>query len=227
MNELLFFATIVVAFLGILLFFRLWGRAGILAWIAFGAVLTNIEVLKCVDIFGMPLTLGNVLYGSTFLATDILSQFYGGKEARKGVLMGFMALSFMAGLTTLSLKFVPNSADWASPHLEAIFGFIPRILMASVLSFLVSNTLDTYTYEWIGKHTDKLWLRNNGSTMTSQAVDSLLFSWLAFGGTMPNDVVWELVLTTYAVKVIVALCDTPFLYLARRIYNKRQQYGTL
>ena len=92
MNELLLFSTIIVAFFSLLLMFRLWGRTGIYIWAALASVIANIEVLKCVDIFGISTTLGNVVYGSTFLATDILSQLYGGKEARRAVKVGFAAL---------------------------------------------------------------------------------------------------------------------------------------
>ena len=59
------------------------------AWIALATVIANIEVVKCVDIFGMPLTLGNITYGSIFLATDILSEKYGIKSAKKGIFIGF------------------------------------------------------------------------------------------------------------------------------------------
>lgn len=225
---MLFFITICVAFIGITIFYRLWGRAGLLAWIALSGVLANIETIKCVDIFGLNTCLGTVLYSSTFLCTDILSQFYGGKEARKGVLIGFVTLIATLILSQVCLQFQANENDFGGAEaLAVIFGFLPRVTLASVGTFLISNTLDTYLYDWIGKRTDKIWVRNNFSTMTSQLLDTILFAWAAFGGTMPAIGVWEIALTTYLFKVVIAACDTPFMYIARKIHAKRFEGKTV
>ena len=220
MNELLFFLTAALSFLGVLLAFRFWGKIGIFAWIAFSTVLMNIEVIECVDLFGLPVTLGNVLYGSTFLCTDILSENYGGKEARKAVRIGFFILIFFLILSQITLHFTPNSEDFIAPSLHAIFGLVPRMTIASVLAFLVSNTLDTYIYDWIGKKTEKIWIRNCGSTMISQAVDTVLFSLIGWVGLFDWKTVVGLTLTTYAIKFIVLLTDTPFAYIGKAIYTK-------
>ena len=220
MNELLFFLTAALSFLGVLAAFRFWGKTGIYAWIAFSTVLMNIEVIECVDLFGLPVTLGNVLYGSTFLCTDILSENYGGTESRKGVRIGFFILLFFLALSQLTLHFVPNSEDFASPALHTIFGLVPRMTIASVTAFLVSNTLDTYLYDWIAKGTKHIWIRNCGSTMVSQAVDTIIFALIGFTGLFDWPTVVSLTLTTYAIKFIVLLTDTPFAYLGKAIYKK-------
>lgn len=218
MNELLFFVTIVTNFVGILLSYRLFGKTGLLAWIALATVIANIEVTKCVDMFGFSLTLGNVIYGSTFLATDMLSEFYGGKEARKGVLIGFFATVMFTIISQINLLFVPNGQDFVSDAMKTIFSLTPRLCIASMFAYIVSNTLDTYTYDWIKrKCPNHLWLRNNGSTLTSQLVDSFLFTFAAFYGVFDMAMLVELSLTTYAVKVITAACDTPFIYMAKHI----------
>lgn len=226
MNEFLFFVTILINFSGILFAFKLFGKPGLFVWIGIATIIANIEVSKCVDMFGMSLTLGNVIYGTTFLATDILSELYGGKEARKGVLVGFFCLITFTILTQVNILFVPNSSDFVSEHLSVIFGLIPRLCVASVVTYLISNTLDTYIYDFIRTRFPKqLWLRNNGSTLTSQFVDSFLFTVLAFAGQFDWLTIIELSLTTYAVKVIIALCDTPFLYAARKMKRKCENGG--
>lgn len=218
MNELLLFSTIIVAFFSLLLMFRLWGRTGIYIWVALASVIANIEVLKCVDIFGISTTLGNVVYGSTFLATDILSQLYGGKEARRAVKVGFAALLAFVALTQISLRFVPNAEDYISPVMEQIFSVAPILFLCSLVSYLISNTLDTYLYDWIGKHTEKIWLRNNLSTFTSQALDTILiFVLYAVCGVFPWSIVPAMILSCYIIKIIAAACDTPFVYLAQRM----------
>lgn len=218
MNELLFIITILVNFCGILLAHKLFGKTGLFVWVGVASVWANIEVAKCVDMFGLAVTLGNVIYGTTFLATDILSEKYGGKEARKGVMIGFFTSVTFTLISQINLLFIPNSADVVSGAMKTVFSFMPRMCIASVIAYLISNMLDTYTFDFIRKHfPNQLWLRNNGSTMTSQLIDSFLFTIIAFVGTFDWLTIIELSLTTYAIKIIVAACDTPFLYIAKHI----------
>lgn len=217
MNEILFIITLLINFIGITLAYKFFNKTGLFVWIGFATIIANIEVAKCVDIFGLSLTLGNVIYGTIFLATDILSEIYGGKEARKGVLIGFFSMIVFTVLSQINLLYIPNSQDFVSEPMKIIFSLMPRMCAASLITYLVSNMLDTYTYAFIKKKFPKhLWLRNNASTMTSQLVDSFLFTILAFAGIYDWKLIIELSLTTYAIKVLIALCDTPFLYIAKK-----------
>lgn len=220
MNEILFFITLFISLTFVVLAHKAYGKKGLFGWIVFASVVANIEVVKCIDLFGMSVTLGNVLYGSTFLATDILTEKYGGRSSRKAVRVGFLALITFTILMQLSLAFKPNEADFVSDAMHTVFGLTPRVCIASLIAYFISNTLDTYLYEWIGKFTSKLWIKNNTSTLISQALDTVLFTYGAFLGVFSNEILWELVITTYAIKVIVALCDTPFLYWAKKLTPK-------
>lgn len=223
-NELLFFISVALSFSLILVAYRYFGKLGVFAWISFASVVANIEVVKCIDLFGLSVTLGNVVYASNFLATDILSEMYGGKESRKAVRISFFTLICATLLMQCSLLFTPNSEDFASGAMKTIFSLAPRICIVSLASFIISNTLDTYLYDWIGKFTKKVWVKNNLATMTTQLLDSFLFTYGAFYGVFPNEEVFELVLTTYAIKWIIAVLDTPFLYAAKWIYNNKLKY---
>lgn len=227
MNEFLFFFTIALVFLGIVVFYRLWGKAGLFSWVALASIITNIEVLKCVDVFNISMTLGTALYGANFLATDMLSEFYGGKTARKAVMVGFGAVIALTIFSQICLLFTPNEVDWASPALKEIFGFAPRVCFASLFAYFISNNIDTFLYDWIGKRTDKIWVKNNCSTLTSQAIHSILFCILAFAGTMPLGALLEIILSTYLVKIVVAVLDTPIMYLAKGIYEKNFKGKTI
>lgn len=222
-NELLFFITIVASFSGVMLFYRLFGKVGLFAWMAFATIVANIETAKCVDMFGWSVTLGTILFSSNYLCTDILHEVFGGKSARNAVWISFAATIIFVGLEQLTLLFTPNDADFADGAMQILFGFMPRLCAASLISYLCSNMLDTYLYGWWSKRTERVWLRNNGSTFISQAVDTIIFTTLAFIGTMPGEVVLELIVTTYAIKVIVAICDTPFIYLAKRMGDSKLQ----
>lgn len=121
--------------------FLIFGKAGLFVWIGFATVVANIEVTKSIDMFGLSVTLGNVIYGTIFLATDILSENYGGKEARKGVMIGFFTTVVFTIMSQINLLFIPNEQDFVSGAMETVFSIMPRICIASIVTYLISNTL--------------------------------------------------------------------------------------
>lgn len=221
MNNLLFIVS-VLFFLGCVLgLYRLFGKTGLYIFTAFATILANIQVCKTVDLFGFSTTAGNVLYASTFLVTDILSEKYGKKAAGNAVKYGLaVTLLWIVG-TQITLAFTPNANDYINPSLEVVFGLVPRIAIASLIGYICSQSIDVFLYHYIWKKTgdnaSRLWARNNFSTLTSQAVDTVIFTFLAFWGTYPLPVFFSILFTTYLFKAVVALLDTPFIYLARKI----------
>jgi uncharacterized integral membrane protein (TIGR00697 family) len=220
-NELIFILTVLIYLGSVLALYKVFGKNGLYAFAVFGTLLGNIAVCKCVDIFGLSTTAGNVLYASTFLVTDILSEKYGKKEASKAVAYSFSIMILWMLGTQLILLFTPNTNDYISESLKVVFGLVPRITVASLIGFVVSQNLDVFLYHFLwsktGNTKDKLWLRNNGSTLTSQAIDTIIFTTLAFWGVYPTNVFFSILITTYLFKAVVALLDTPFMYLARQI----------
>ena len=220
MNEALFFITIIVNFAGVIFAYKFFGKMGVFAWIALATIVANVEVLKCVDIFGMALTLGNVTYGSIFLATDILNEKYGVEEAQKSVYLGFFALLMFTIITQIDLHYISNEADFAGEAMKTLFTITPRICFASMSAYFVSNMMDVYLYKFIRNilPSDKfLWVRNNGATCLSQLFDTAMFTYIGFAGVFSKEVVFQLFITTYLIKVFISILDTPFLYLAKRI----------
>ena len=224
-NELLWILFLLLDLSFTVVVFKVFGKGGLLALIAADIILCNIQVTKIVQLFGLSMTLGNILYGSIFLATDILSELYGPKEARKGVLVGFFFLFFMTGVMQVALLFKPDPSDFINEHLKAIFGLMPRIALASVVAYLISQYHDVWAFQFWKKLTQGkfLWLRNNLSTMVSQAIDTLVFCGIAFFGLFPAKVFLEIVITTYIMKWIVAAVDTPFLYLVKKLAQGREE----
>ncbi len=223
MNHLLWFILLLTNFSMILLFYRLFGKTGLFVWIAIAAIVANIQVLKLVKLFGMNATLGNIVYASSFLVTDILSENHGKEAARKGVALGFASLIASTFLFQLALLFVPSGQDWAQEPLQSVFGFMPRIALASLFAFGISQTHDIWAYDfWRLKRPGRnfLFLRNNASTMVSQFIDSLVFTVIAFGGAFSLPVLLSIFLSSYFLKWLVALLDTPFLYLATWAYEE-------
>lgn len=219
MNEVYFILMSLVSLGFMLLAFRL-GKSWVIGMIAVNAVLMNIFVIKGMYLFGLAATGGNVLYASIFLGTDLLAEHYGSKEARKAVMTGFFASVFFIVMSQFILKFIPADYDFAQDAFKTIFTLTPRIVAGSMIAYLISQNLDVWLFHRIKEKTGGkyLWLRNNGSTWVSQAIDSITFTLIAFWGVFPD--IWQIILFTYIIKIIVAAIDTPFLYLSKRLLPK-------
>lgn len=217
MSELLWFLLMLTSFAGVLLAFRVFGRTGLFVWTAMGVILANLQVLKIIELFGLTATMGNIIYGSLFLATDILNELYGKKEARKAVYIGFFVLIATIVIMQLCLVFPPAPEDFIQQPLAEVFGFLPRVAGASLVAYLLSQLHDVWAYAlWkrIFPETRRIWIRNNLSTLVSQLIDSVLFCTLAFAGVYTGKVFWSVMITTYLFKLVTAVLDTPFVYLA-------------
>jgi len=231
MNIILWLLFALVNFGLIVGIYKLFGKTGLFAWIAMGTILANIQVTKSIDFdlgfIVVAATLGNIMYGTLFLVTDALGEKYGKKDAKKAVYIGFFSLFATVIVMQLALVFEPNEIDFAQGSLETIFGFLPRIALGSLLAYAVSQMFDVYFFQKIKEKYSKdnmLWLRNNGSTLVSQLIDTTIFVPFAFAPVVifgadgyAWEVVWQIYWTTYLIKVIVAGLDTPFVYLIKKM----------
>lgn len=219
MNNLLLVISIIGIFSLMLIVKKFLGKAGLIGWMGIASILANLLLIKNVDILGISSTLGNVLFASNFLATDMLTENYGYKEAKKGVKFGIFSVIVFMIVTQVALLFTPNSQDVAQGSFELLFGFVPRISIASVAMFALSNIVDIRLYEWLRKKSNgkKMWLRNNLCTMISNGGENFLFYLIAFGGIMDMGTIFLVAASATIIEVVVALCDTPFLYLSKKV----------
>ncbi|MFP4210062.1 MAG: queuosine precursor transporter [Alkalispirochaeta sp.] len=216
-NEALWGVLLLVNFAGIIFAHRVFGTTGLYVWIAIAGIVANLQVSKTIELFGLTATLGNIVYAGSFLATDILNELLGPKAARRGVWIGFFAVVTLTVLMQLALLFTPAPSDTMQEHLLVVFGVLPRITAASLIAYIVAQQHDVWAYQfWRSRFPGPLWLRNNLSTIVSQLIDSVLFTVVAFVGVFPPIVLVEIVVTTYLFKAVVAIIDTPFLYLSVR-----------
>ena len=199
------------------------GKTGLFCMIVFNLLLCNIQVLKIVELFGITTTLGNILYASIFLSTDLLAEFYGKKEAKKAIYIGFLTLFLMTVYIQITILFKPSAFDQSQIHLTGLFSLLPRVMVASLCAFTLSQMLDIQIFHALRNYTKKkhLWLRNNVSTLTSQLLDSLVFCFIAFYGLMPFNEWLEICISTYIIKALVAVIDTPFMYFAHYLHTKK------
>ena len=138
-NNLLWFGFILVDLSLATLVYRFFGKFGLYAIIVASVITSNIQVLKTIQLFGSVATLGNILYGSIFFATDILSEVYGKKAAIRGVWLGFIGMVLMTLWMQIGLKFIPDASDFAQDSLLTIFGLMPRVAAGSVVVFLIAS----------------------------------------------------------------------------------------
>ena len=229
MNEFLLIVTLLCVYGGVLLAYRFFGKTGLYCFTVFATITANIEVLIMVNAFGMEQTLGNILFASTFLVTDILSETEGKKEAGRAVTIGICTSAFFILLSQSWLLYQPSQSDWASASFQVIFSNTPRLLFASLLVYAVSQRFDVWAYhKWWDYTTKKfgdsrkmLWLRNNGSTLISQLLNTVLYTFGAFLGMYTMPVLISICLSSYVIFVATSLLDTPFVYLARQMAEKR------
>ena len=170
-------------------------------------------------------------YAATFLFTDIISEIYGRKAAGLAVLTGFATQLVILAYNWFAIKLPYAPFSPATPKsYETIVGSSGTIIAASLTAYLISQTHDVWAFHFWKKITRGkwLWLRNNASTMVSQLIDTVVFISLAFhvypaiigAPTLPWNVIGNIIIGQYIVKWLIALGDTPFVYLGTYLVNQ-------
>lgn len=159
---------------------------------------------------------GVLPYPVTFLITDILSEIYGRKRTNLVVFCGFFASAFILWVLWMGSHF-PAIPESPVNDLEysKMFGNSWRVVLASMVAYLTAQLIDVRVYHFWkdltkGKH---LWLRNNGSTIISQFVDTTLVVGVLFIGAMSFGQMGDLIIDGWLFKALCAFVDTPFIYL--------------
>jgi len=238
-TEVVWFIMLILCFLSILVFLRLFGYVGLYVYSAIAIIAANIQVLKQANFnfFSSinekiipfyepsPIALGTILFASTFLCTDILSEYYGKEKARKNVLIGFCSFFLMTILMLVTIGIQPAEDEWVSmvqESLAILFTPMTSIFVASMIAYLISQYFDIWFFSYLKTVSSNklLWLRNNVSTAISSLIDNTIFSIFAWIILNPNpfplsDVIMTFILGVYLLRVFIAILDTPFIYLAK------------
>lgn len=218
MNIILGIIGIIICFSTEILIEKIFKKEGLYVWVAVALVAANILVAKNIDILSLQATLGNILFASTFLATDILSEKYDIKESKKAVNIGIVSVILFTIATQFSLLFKPNELDLVNDSLKNIFALNLRISISSIIMCYLSNMLDIIVFEKIkNKIPDKIWIRNNIATIISNCLENYLFTIFAFVGIYDIKTILSIATTTTILEIIIAVCDTPFLYLSKKL----------
>ena len=221
-NELLFILVLLLSFLVAILAIKL-GKGWLIAVPPIYLVFANIFAPQLITVFGLVTSLAVPLYAAIFLATDVVAEHWGKKEARKIIWIGLVAQIMLVLFSQIMIR-----ADVLEPSLaineafQVIFSFTPRLVLGSLVAYVISQNWDIFVFHSLKKKTEgrHLWLRNNLSTATSQLLDSFIVIFIAFYGVLPGLV--QFALTLWATKIIVALLDTPIIYMSYGILGKKR-----
>ena len=217
MNILYGFINIIVVFSFVILIEKLFKKEGLYVWLSIATILANLTVCKMIDVFGFTTSLGNVLFASTFLATDIMSEKYSKEDAKRGIYVSLFSGIVFIVITQITLLFNPSVDDVVNDAMKVLFNVSIRTTAASMFMFFISNMADIHIYNKLKeKYPKKLWLRNNISTIFCNCLENYFFNTLAFIGIFSLPVIISIATTTTIIEIVIALCDTPFLYISKK-----------
>jgi len=229
---------ILFCYFSILFALKLFGKVGIYIYVSIAIILANIQVLKVIEFpfFPEPMALGTILFISIFLCTDILNEYFDKKSATKCIYVGISSYIFSTVIMFLTISLKPidpltNEAwAWSYDMHQAIQTiFLPQfsIIVASIIAFFISQKIDISIFHYFKSKigSEKLWFRNNFSTIISQFIDNLIFSILAFNILSSNPVpLLDLIISygigIYIIRIFLGLFDTIFVYLAKNFLPK-------
>ena len=213
------------------LLFYFFGKEGLYLAIVLGIVLSNLQGGKVSDvvIFDRTFTvsMGAIMYSGIYFATDLLSEKYGRREANRAVIMGALANIAVMLTLVLSTFFLPSdvadSADEVHNAISTLAVYSPIFVIGSITAYLISQLFDVWIFHKIKSITGTrmLWLRNNLSTLLSQALDTVIYTFVwVLAGQLDFSTAAAIALSKYIFKFAIAILDTIFIYMLREIKPK-------
>ena len=190
-----------------------------------GLLVSSITASKLIsfDFLGLAVAIpvGTSLFAITFVSTDVISEVWGRSYASLLVLIGFIARIVTVAFLYYAVTIPGAEEIWNNQEAyESVLRGSGRILLAGIFTYPISQFTDIYVFHYFKKkHEGKnlLWLRNTGSTLISQFVDSTSFILMAFYGLIPNNVIVTMILGQVIIKWVISLLDTPIVYIIRNV----------
>jgi uncharacterized integral membrane protein (TIGR00697 family) len=221
--ESLALATFLGCAASILLLFYLFGASGLYLYNTVIILVANIQVLKMGTFWFLPepVALGTVAFASTYLASDILTEHYGKAVARKGVWLSFSGHLLMTSSMILTLGYSAPAGDKVQEAMMTLFAPSPRIFLAGLMAYAISQMFDISLFDWVGRLTQRrwLWLRTNVATLLSSLLDNALFSIFAWIILSPQPIgfhslIFTYILGTFLARALISVMSTPIIYLS-------------
>lgn len=206
-------------------FFKFFGKKGLYVYGALAVVVANMQVLRlgCLCLTDHPIALGTVVFTSTYFVSDILTELYSPQEAFKVVGISFLAVAFIPTFMLFTLLYPGPKQEAIDTAIQTLFSPSLRLLVASLISYAVSQCLDVFLFQKLKTYTKSkyLGLRSGLSLIASAFIDTTLFSLLAWVILAPQPLPWATVWYGYIassliIRLMATLCFSPCLYLFRK-----------
>ena len=177
-------------------------------------LISNVASTKIVDFGWFTFDAGTLLFPLSYIFGDILTEVYGYKRTQRVIWLGFF-MAFLMSFIFILVGKLPPAADWGNQEAyNAILGYTPRIVLASLIAYLAGSFSNSFIMAKMKLLTQgrMLWARTIGSTVVGEFVDSTLFILVAFFGVLPNSLLLTLVISNYIFKTLVEVMLTPVTY---------------
>lgn len=224
MNETVTFFLITAIVFTIPVLVLKFGKQFLTALLPIYLIIGNVFALSFMKLFGeFQTSLAVPIYSATFLITDILSEHFGKEDAKKAVWIGFIGQIILVTMMALIVH-TPLLAAETNEAYSKVFSTLPRLIFASFTAYMCSQFLDVYIFHKIKEKNNQLWLRNNMSTIAAQLIDTTILIYIAFWAVGPfttHSAIWNFILTTWVIKILVSILDTPFLYWTKSKYTTK------
>jgi queuosine precursor transporter len=188
-------------------------------------ITANVIAVKLVDVFGMVMPAGVLVFPLSYIAGDVLTEVYGYRQARRVIWLGFLCNAIAVCAIVLGQS-LPAASFWdGQSDYERILGQTPRLLMASFLAYLLGEFANSFVLAKLKIATAGrwLWMRTIGSTVIGEGLDSIVFILIAFSGTIPTGALAGAVMTQWLAKTGYEVIATPVTYLVVRFLKKQEQ----
>jgi uncharacterized integral membrane protein (TIGR00697 family) len=187
-------------------------------------LISNVAAVKLIAVGPFITDGGAFLFPLVYIVGDVLSEVYGWRAARRAILVGF-AMAVLAAVTFLVVQVAPAAEAWENQAaFEAVLGFVPRIVLASVLGFLVGQLLNAYVLVRIKERTRErhLWARLIGSTAVGELGDTVVFCTVAFFGVITGPEFLNYVIVGYVYKTLLEVILLPVTYAVIGFVKRRE-----
>jgi uncharacterized integral membrane protein (TIGR00697 family) len=191
-------------------------------------IVSNIASVKLAQVGGLVFDAGTILFPLAYIIGDIITEIYGFRRMRRLIYIGLSMLA-ITSLTFWIVGLLPSPADWQNQDAyDAILGVVWRIVLASMVAFFVGELLNSYVLAKlkIKTHGKKLWNRLVSSSAIGSLVDTIIFSLLAFGGTVSGDVMFQLIATVYGIKLATEILLSPLTMRVIAYLKKKERLDT-
>ncbi len=215
MNETLFLLHMAMAFLFTLGALKL-GKGALTTWICLQALFANLFVLKQIELFGFQVTCSDVFAVGGILGLNLLQEYYGKPASQKATQACFFFMLFFVLLSKVHLLYIPSREDTAHEAYSQLLSPAPRLLLASLFVFFIVQKIDLKVFSKLKSKmkTSSFGLRNIISLLSSQLLDTVLFTFIGLYGIVSS--LYDVILMSFLIKVVVILCLSPSAWVAKK-----------